>query len=105
MRPASGLSVLPPHRVGRSGGLRRESDGDAGMTLAKRLAILCGSAVVAVILANILFTIQTNRISALYEERAAARNSQITAIDVGRDVQTFLATYNRLLFTSDPAQQ
>lgn len=75
------------------------------MTLAKRLAILCGSAVVAVILANILFTIQTNRISALYEERAAARNSQITAIDVGRDVQTFLATYNRLLFTSDPAQQ
>lgn len=75
------------------------------MTLAKRLAILCGSAVAAVILANILFTIQTNRISGLYEQRAAARSEQITAIDVGRDVQTFLATYNRLLVTKDPAQQ
>jgi CheY-like chemotaxis protein/signal transduction histidine kinase len=75
------------------------------MTLAKRLAILCGSAIVAVILANILFTIQTNRISALYDQRAAARNSQIIAIDVGRDVQAFLATYNQLLFTRDPAQQ
>lgn len=75
------------------------------MTLARRLAILCGSAIVVVILANILFTIQTNRIAGLYEQRGAARGEQIAAIDVGRDLQTFLATYNRLLFTKDPVQQ
>lgn len=75
------------------------------MKLTTRLAIVCGSALLAVILANTLYTVQINKISALYEERAAARNAQATAIDVGRDLQTFLATYGELLFTEDPARR
>ncbi|MDA2892107.1 response regulator [Mycolicibacterium sp. BiH015] len=75
------------------------------MKLTTRLAILCGAALLAVIMANALYTVQINRISALYEQRAAARNAQATAIDVGRDLQTFLATYSELLFTDDPARR
>lgn len=74
------------------------------MKLTTRLAIVCGAALLAVILANALYTVQINRISTLYEERAAARNAQATAIDVGRDLQTFLATYSELLFTDDRAR-
>lgn len=75
------------------------------MKLTTRLAILCGAALLAVILANALYTVQINRISALYEERAQARESQVTAIDVGRDLQTFLATYGELLAADDPARR
>lgn len=73
------------------------------MKLTTRLAILCGAALLAVILANTLYTVQINRISALYEERAQARSAQATAMDVGRDLQTFLATYGELLFADDDA--
>lgn len=75
------------------------------MKLTTRLAILCGAALLAVILANALFTVQINRISSVYEERAQARNAQVTAMDVGRDLQTFLATYGELLFTDDAARR
>lgn len=75
------------------------------MKLATRLAILCGSALLAVVLANTLYTIQTNRISGLYERRAEARVSQVTAIDIGRDLQTYLASYNEVLDTTDPARR
>lgn len=74
------------------------------MRLATRLAILCGSALAAVITANTLYTVQTNRITTIFEQRAQARIAQITALDVGRDLQTFLATYNRLASTDDPAR-
>ncbi|MCK0176935.1 response regulator [Mycolicibacterium sp. F2034L] len=75
------------------------------MKLATRLAILCGSAVLAVILANTLFTIQTNRISGIYEERAEAREAQVGALDVARDLQAFIATYDELLVTIEPARR
>lgn len=75
------------------------------MKLTTRLAILCGAALLAVILANTLYTVQINRISALYEERAQARSAQATAMDVGRDLQTFLATYGELLFADDAARR
>ncbi|MDG4667146.1 response regulator [Mycobacterium sp. 236(2023)] len=68
------------------------------MTLRTRLVILCGAAILAIIMANTLYTIQINRISALYEERAQAREAQIAAIDTGRDLQTLLATYSQFLF-------
>ncbi|WP_307787820.1 response regulator [Mycolicibacterium sp. S2-37] len=55
----------------------------------------------AVILANILFTVQTNRITAIYEQRAQAREAQVRALDIGRDLQTFIATYNEFLFATD----
>lgn len=75
------------------------------MKLATRLAVLCGSAVLAVILANTLYTVQTDRISALYDDRANARDAQVNALDIGRDLQTFLATYGQLLITTDPAER
>ncbi|WP_422744262.1 response regulator [Mycobacterium sp. WMMD1722] len=75
------------------------------MKLATRLTLLCGSAVLAVILANTLFTVQTNRISAFYEERSQAREAQVDALDIARDLQTFIATYNELLFATEPARR
>lgn len=74
------------------------------MKLATRLGILCGSALVAVITANTLFTVQTTRITAIYDQRAAARNAQVAALDIGRDLQTLLASYNRVASTADPAR-
>lgn len=74
------------------------------MRLATRLAILCGSALIAVITANTLYTIQTNRLVGFYDQRAQARNAQVAALDIGRDLQTFLATYNGLSATDDPAR-
>ncbi|MDF2825177.1 MAG: chemotaxis protein CheY, partial [Mycobacterium sp.] len=74
------------------------------MKLATRLAILCGSALVAIILAAVLFTLQTARIADFYDQRAQARNAQVTSLEIGRDLQTFFATYNRLLFVDDPAR-
>lgn len=74
------------------------------MKLATRLAVLCGSALVAIILAALLFTFQTSRISEFYEQRAQARNAQVNSLEIGRDLQTFFATYNRLLFVDDAAR-
>lgn len=75
------------------------------MTLTKRLAILCGSALLAIILANALYTIQINRISSLYEKRAEARNSQVAALDTARDLQSLLTKYNQFLVADDPARR
>jgi CheY-like chemotaxis protein/signal transduction histidine kinase len=72
------------------------------MKLATRLAILSGSALVAILLATTLFTIQTARISELYEDRAEARNAQVASLEISRDLQTFFATFDRLLFVDDP---
>jgi CheY-like chemotaxis protein len=74
------------------------------MKLATRLAAVCGIALIAVISANILYTVQLNRITDLYEERAQTRNAQVIAMDVGRDLQTFLAAFNRLLSAEDSAR-
>jgi CheY-like chemotaxis protein/signal transduction histidine kinase len=73
------------------------------MKLATRLALLCGSALCAIILANTLFTVQTNRISGLYEQRAVSREIQATTLDIQRDLQAMLGTYYRLLLAEDPA--
>lgn len=75
------------------------------MKLATRLAILCGTALVAIVTANTLYTIQTNRVGALYEQRQQAREAQITALDVGMDLQSLLATYSQMLFQNDPAER
>lgn len=74
------------------------------MKLATRLAILCGSALIAIIGANVLYTVQMNRISALFDQRAAAREAQVAALELGRDLQTFLAGYSRLVFGDDRAR-
>lgn len=74
------------------------------MKLATRLAILSGSALVAVMLAALLFSIQMVRISELYAERAEARNAQITSLEIARDLQTFFAAYDRMLFINDPTR-
>jgi CheY-like chemotaxis protein len=73
--------------------------------LATRLAILCGSALIAIILANVLYTVQTNRINALYAQRAQARDAQVSVLDLGRDLQTLLVTYHEILLTDDPARR
>ncbi|ORB31028.1 response regulator [Mycolicibacterium parafortuitum] len=75
------------------------------MRLATRLAILCGAALVAIITANTLYTVQTNRISALYEQRQLAREAQVTALDADRDLQSLLAAYSQLLATTDTGQR
>ncbi|ADU01717.1 response regulator [Mycolicibacterium gilvum] len=75
------------------------------MKLATRLAILCGTALLAIIMANALNTLQTNRIGALYEQRQQAREAQVTALDVARDLQALLATYSQTLFQEDPAER
>lgn len=75
------------------------------MKLATRLAILCGSAIIAIILANTLYTVETNRLSGLYEQRAQARDAQVNAIDLGRDLQTLLVTYHEILLIDDPARR
>lgn len=75
------------------------------MKLATRLAILCGTALVAIVTANTLYTLQTNRVAALYEQRQQAREAQITALDVGMDLQSLLATYSQMLFQNDPAER
>ena len=75
------------------------------MRLATRLAILCGAALVAIIAANTLYTVQTNRISALYEQRQLVREAQVTALDADRDLQSLLAAYSQLLATPDPGQR
>ncbi|BBX05252.1 response regulator [Mycolicibacterium aichiense] len=75
------------------------------MKLATRLAIVCGCALLAVILANALYTIQLRRITDLYEERAQARNGQVAALDVQRDLKGLLVTRDRLLLSNDPARR
>lgn len=75
------------------------------MTLAKRLGILCGSALVAIIATALMFTLQMDRTSTLFDQRAAARNAQIAALDVGLDVQTYTATLNRLPNTGDARER
>ncbi|OBK81688.1 response regulator [Mycobacterium sp. 1164985.4] len=75
------------------------------MKLATRLAFLCGSALLAVVLANTLYTVQTNRLVDLYDLRAQARNAQIAAIDIQRDVQALLATFNGLMLSNDPTRR
>lgn len=74
------------------------------MKLATRLAILCGSALVAIILSAMLFTFQTSRIAEFYEQRAEARNAQVASLQIGRDLQTFFSTYNRILLVNDPVR-
>ncbi|KAA0109763.1 two-component system sensor histidine kinase/response regulator, partial [Mycolicibacterium sp. P1-5] len=75
------------------------------MKLATRLAIVCGCALLAVILANTLYTVQINHINALFESRNAAREDQVGAIAVQRDLQALLVAHDRLVFTTDPARR
>ena len=75
------------------------------MKLATRLAILCGAALITVIAANALYTVQTDRLTGIYDERADARSAQITAIDIGRDLQTLLVAYNGLVSATDATRR
>lgn len=75
------------------------------MKLSTRLAILSASAILAILLAAAIFSWQTARVSDLYVQRYEARNAQLEAMDLDRDVHTMLATYNRLLFAKEPARQ
>ncbi len=72
------------------------------MKLATRLAILSGSALLAILLSAGVFSWQTSRISDLYAERFEARTVQNEAIAIDRDFHSLLATINRLLFVTDP---
>lgn len=74
------------------------------MKLATRLAILSGSALLAILLSAGVFSWQTSRISDLYAQRFEARAAQNDALAVDRDLHTLLATINRLLFVTDPAR-
>lgn len=74
------------------------------MRLATRLALLCGSALLAVILGNTLYTIQTNRISHQFEMRNEARTAQVAVLEIQRDLETLLSTYNQFLF-DDPSRR
>lgn len=75
------------------------------MNLATRLAVLSGSALLALILASGLFTWQTARIADLYAQRFEARTALIDATAYDRDLHTLLATFNRLLFAKDPQRR
>ncbi|KDE99802.1 chemotaxis protein CheY [Mycolicibacterium aromaticivorans JS19b1 = JCM 16368] len=75
------------------------------MKLATRLAIVCGCALLAVILANTLYTVQLRRITDLYEERSQARDGQVAALDIQRDLKALLITRDRLLLATDPARR
>lgn len=75
------------------------------MKLVTRLAAGGGAAILAVILANTLYTVQLARITSLYEERASARNAQVAALDTQRDLQALLVANGRLLFSNDPAER
>lgn len=75
------------------------------MKLATRLTILCGTAILALLLAAVIFSWQTARISDLYSQRFKARGAQVAAIDFDRDLNTLLANYQRLLLVKDPAQR
>ena len=72
------------------------------MNLATRLAILSGSALLALVMAAGLFTWQMARIGGLYNERYEANMEQINAVQIDRDAEYLVATYYRLLFTTDP---
>ncbi len=72
------------------------------MKLATRLAIVCGCALLAVILANTLYTVQLRKITDLFEDRSQARNAQVAAIDIQRDLQGLLVVHDRLLLSGDP---
>jgi CheY-like chemotaxis protein/signal transduction histidine kinase len=75
------------------------------MKLAARLAILCGSALVTIIVAAGLFTWQTSHIAGLYDDRFVASSAEKAALAVDRDLHSLMATYNRLLFVKDPARR
>lgn len=55
-----------------------------------------------IILAAVLFSWQTARISALYAQRFEARGMQVNALGIDRDLQDLMATYERLLYVKDP---
>ncbi len=74
------------------------------MKLANRLAILSGSALLAIFLAAILFTWQTAHLTDLYDQRGTASTAEADGISIDRDMHTLLTTYSRLLFAKDPAQ-
>ncbi|WP_233716169.1 response regulator [Mycolicibacterium vinylchloridicum] len=70
-----------------------------------RLAAGGGAAILAVILANTLYTVQLARITSLYEERSEARNAQVAALDTQRDLQALLVAHDRYVFSTDPARR
>lgn len=75
------------------------------MKLATRLAIVCGCALLALIMANTLYTVQLRRITDLYEERSQARNGQVAALEIQRDLKALLLARDRMLFSNDPARR
>ncbi len=75
------------------------------MKLATRLAIVCGCALLAVILANTLYTVQLRKITDLFDDRNQARSAQVAAIDIQRDLQGLLVVHDRYLFSGDPARR
>ncbi len=75
------------------------------MKLMTRLAAGGGAAILAVILANTLYTVQLARITSLYEERSEARNAQVAALDTQRDLQALLVAHDRYVFSTDPARR
>lgn len=74
------------------------------MKLATRLAILCGSAILGILLAAVIFSWQTARIADLFAQRFDARGEQIAALGVDRDLQDLMSTFERLLYVKDPVR-
>ncbi|EHB55024.1 multi-sensor hybrid histidine kinase [Mycolicibacterium rhodesiae JS60] len=75
------------------------------MKLAHRLATGGVIAVAALIVANALYTVQLSRITALYDERASAQTTQVSALDTQRNLQALRVAQDRLLFANDPAHR
>lgn len=75
------------------------------MKLATRLAILCGSALLAIVLASALFSWQMTNIAGLYQKRSEANTERIAALTIDRDVEDLVGTFNRLLFTTDSGRR
>ena len=75
------------------------------MKLTTRMVIACTSGLLIIVLANTLYGVLVSRITTLYEERAAARSSQITALGIQRDLQALLVVHGRLVFANDPGQR
>ncbi len=75
------------------------------MKLATRLATGGVIAVLALIAANTVYTVQLTRITSLYDERADASNAQVAALDIQRDLEALLLTHGRLVFANDPAHR
>ena len=75
------------------------------MKLATRLAIPMRISDPGILLAAVIFSWQTARISDLFAQRFEARGEQIAALGVDRDLQDLMSTFERLLYVKDPVRR